>query len=259
MKIFNIHSKKQQQPRAYKTPSASVYSLYDEFLELPHLLIGGATGSGKSVLLNGLIYNLIVEHSPFEAQFILIDPKRVELVAYSDLPHCVRYASEPEDMLNALQYAVNEMERRYKAMQQQRIKLFNGPDLYIFIDEMADLMVTQKRAVLPLLTRLGQLGRAARVHTVMATQCVLSSAGILPSQIKVNFDNRVALRTASAQDSRNIIGISGSEALPDPRRTNKAECIFRSGADLFRYDLYMYPDKAVEDVLSWWTSKKCIA
>lgn len=246
-------------PHAYRTPGGRVWSFYNELLDLPHLLVAGATGSGKSVLINGLIYNLTVSRSPYECQLILIDPKRVELVSWSDLPHCIRYASEPSDRVSALQYAVDEMDRRYAKMQRDRVKLFDGPDLFIFVDELADLMITQKAAVLPLLTRLGQLGRAARVHTVLATQCVLSSAGVLPSQIKVNYDNRVALRTASAQDSRNIIGAAGCECLPDPKREHRAKCLFRSGADVSARDLYMYPDADLRAVVRWWTTSACIA
>ena len=257
--MFGLRSKKHDRVKCYRTPAASVYSFYDELLDLPHLLIAGATGSGKSVLLNGLIYNLTVEHSPAEAEMILIDPKRVELVAYSDMPHCIRYASRPDEMLMALRDAVGIMEQRYQQMQNQRVRSYQGRDLYIFIDELADLMITQKREILPLLTRLAQLGRAAKIHTVICTQCVLSSSGILPSQLKVNYDNRVALRTASAQDSRNIIGTAGCEKLPNPLREHRAECIFRNGADIGRYDLHMYQDSEISRVINWYTSKQCIA
>ena len=197
--------------RVWRTPQGSYYSLYKNMLEQPHLLVAGATGSGKSVVINGLIYTALYD-SPAAVQFILIDPKRVELVDYKPLPHTLQYASEPGDMVQALEKAMTITEARYKAMQRDRVKKYQGGGVYVVIDELADLMTTDRRHVQPLLQRLAQIGRAANVHIIAATQCPL--AAVIPTPIKVNFDSRVALRTRSAQDSRNILGVKGCELLP---------------------------------------------
>lgn len=197
--------------RVWRTPPGSYYSLYKNMLEQPHLLVAGATGSGKSVVINGLIYTALYD-SPAAVQFILIDPKRVELVDYKPLPHTLQYASEPGDMVQALEKAMTITETRYKTMQRDRVKKYQGGGVYVIIDELADLMTTDRRHVQPLLQRLAQIGRAANVHIIAATQCPL--AAVIPTPIKVNFDSRVALRTRSAQDSRNILGVKGCELLP---------------------------------------------
>ena len=167
----------------YTTPKGRVYKLYLDMLKQPHLLIAGSTGSGKSVLVNGLIYTALY-NSPCKVQFILIDPKRVELVDYKALPHCIAYASEPGTMVQALNHAMSIVESRYKAMQATHTKLFQGSNIYVVIDELADLMTTNKRQIMPLLQRLCQIGRASRVHVIACTQCPI--AKIIPTEIKVN-------------------------------------------------------------------------
>nr|WP_296960378.1 FtsK/SpoIIIE domain-containing protein [uncultured Mediterraneibacter sp.] len=193
------------------TPMGEYFELYENMMEQPHLLIAGATGSGKSVVINGIITTALFK-APTEVQFILIDPKRVELVDYRYLPHTAFYASEPDDMVRALQMAMNIIEMRYKQMQSARQKKYTGTELYVIIDELADLMTTNKKQVMPLIQRIAQVGRAAGVHLICATQCPL--AKVIPTEIKVNFDARVGLRTRSAQDSRNILGFNGCEELP---------------------------------------------
>ena len=197
--------------REWRTPAGQVYTLYRDMLKQPHLLIAGATGSGKSVVINGLVYTALHD-SPAAVQFILIDPKRVELVDYRPLPHTLQYSSEPGEMVQALEKAMEITESRYKAMQRQRVKKYAGGAVYVIVDELADLMTTDHRHVQPLLQRLAQIGRAANVHIIAATQCPLAT--VIPTSIKVNFDSRVALRTRSAQDSRNILGVKGCELLP---------------------------------------------
>ena len=197
--------------REWKTPAGQVYTLYRDMLNQPHLLIAGATGSGKSVVINGLVYTALHD-SPAAVQFILIDPKRVELVDYRPLPHTLQYSSEPGEMVQALEKAMEITESRYKAMQRQRVKKYAGGAVYVIVDELADLMTTDRRHVQPLLQRLAQIGRAANVHIIAATQCPLAT--VIPTPIKGNFDSRVALRTRSAQDSRNILGVKGCELLP---------------------------------------------
>lgn len=193
------------------TPAGTIYNVYENMTAQPHLLIAGATGSGKSVVINGIIATAL--HSPpSKVQFILIDPKRVELVQYARLPHTLKYASEPGDMLDALNLAMQLTEKRYKQMQRAKLRKYNGGDIYVIIDEFADLMTTQRRTIQPLIQRLAQIGRAAKVHIILATQTPI--AKVLPTEIKCNFDSRFGLRTRSAQDSRNIIGKPGLEQLP---------------------------------------------
>ena len=184
--------------------------IFADMLSQPHLLIAGTTGSGKSVLINGLMCEALEKPSN-EVQFILIDPKRVELIDYKDLPHTVRYADQPETMIDALNYALNLCELRFKIMQEQRLKKSNAADLYVIIDEFADLMLTNHK-VRPIIQRISQIGRAAKVHSIIATQTPIVE--VIPTAIKVNYDARVGLRTRSAQDSRNILGHNGCEDLP---------------------------------------------
>lgn len=197
--------------RVYYTPKGISYPLFKSLLAQPHLLIAGATGSGKSVVLRGIVQELTLT-IPEEKALILIDPKRVELAPFKTLPHCIRYASEPESMIQALNFAMNETERRYKLLQRKGLYSWTEGHIYIIIDELADLMTTQKKAVSPLIQRLAQVGRAAGIHLVACTQCPI--AAVIPTQIKVNFDARIALRCRCAQDSRNILGTAGAELLP---------------------------------------------
>lgn len=182
-----------------------------DMLNQPHLLIAGSTGSGKSVLINSLMYTALYK-DPTTYNFIFIDPKRVELIQYKQLPHCIRYASEPDEIVAALNGAVELMESRYILMQSRLKKEWDGGHIFIIIDELADLMTTQKRETLPLLQRIAQLGRAAHLHLIAATQ--RPTKDIISGQIKVNMDSRLALRCPTAQDSRNIINIKGAETLP---------------------------------------------
>lgn len=230
--------------REWKTPAGEVYSLYRDMLKQPHLLIAGATGSGKSVVINGLVYTAMYD-SPAAVQFILIDPKRVELVDYKPLPHTVQYASEPGEMVQALEKAMEITESRYKAMQRQRVKKYTGGAVYVIIDELADLMTTARRQVQPLIQRLAQVGRAANVHIIAATQCPLTT--VIPTPIKVNFDSRVALRTRSAQDSRNILGLTGCELLP---RYGQGYYMTPDGLKL--YNIPMQPQEDINALVKYW-------
>ena len=176
--------------------------LLDEMLTSPHLLIAGMTGSGKSVLLNQLI-------SCMNGGLILIDLKKVELIDHK--PHALAYADSSREAVRILNEVLDGIERRYEIMQQKHIKLWRGSDIWVIIDELADLMVTCRKQVEPLLTRIGQIGRAAKVHLVMATQ--QPSAKIIPTSIKLNCE-RIALRCMTATQSRQIIEQSGAELLP---------------------------------------------
>lgn len=244
-------------PNAYRTPSGRVYTPFLRLAERPHLLIAGATGSGKSVALNGIIHSLLLTESPFHCQFVLIDPKKVELVQYEQLPHVARYASERPDIVRSLQWAVDETDRRFSSMQRDRVREYDGPHLYVIIDELADLMVSIKKETLPLLQRLAQVGRAARVHLIACTQNVL--AVTIPTVLKCNFSTILGLRTCNAQQSRFLIASTGCEMLPDPKREGKGYGFVRDGADLEKILIYKYPETDTNTVINWWTSSACRA
>lgn len=229
----------------WNTPTMQYYSLYADMLKQTHLLIAGATGSGKSVVINGIITTSL-QYSPEQVQYILIDPKRVELVDYKPLPHTIAYASEPDTMVQALQRAMHLIEGRYSVMQRQHVKKYSGSNVYIVIDELADLMTTNKKQVQPLIQRIAQIGRAANVHIIAATQCPLSA--VIPTPIKVNFDSRVGLRTRSKQDSRNILGCTGCECLPS---YGQGYYMTTQGIDLYR--IPMYDQTTTTALIHHWT------
>lgn len=195
----------------YTSPGGTRYDLFEDMLSRPHLLIAGATGSGKSVVINGLICTGLLRF-PDEVQFLLVDLKKVELSPYRDLPHTLGYADDGEGAVFLLNRALSIADARYKDMQARGLRKWDGAQLYVIIDEFADLMTTNARGIKPLIQRIGQIGRAAGVHAIVATQTPIYK--IIPTEIKCNFDARVGLRTRSAQDSRNILGYSGLETLP---------------------------------------------
>lgn len=243
-------------PKAWRTPGGDVYRLFQDMAIQPHLLIAGATGSGKSVLENGII-TTILHHSPAKVELILLDPKRVELLEYKRLPHVLRYASEPGDTVEALHLALQIVEKRYCEMQRTGIREYQGGHVYVIIDELAALMTTQKRTVLPMLQQLGQIARAARVHMIACTQTV--KADVLPTVLTCNFDSRVALRTSTAQQSRMIVDRPGCESFPAPRTAGTAFCLYRRGADIDRCQIPTYRPEYTQHIISWWTSRQCVA
>lgn len=234
--------------RVWVLPDVKYYVLYKNMLEQPHLLIAGATGSGKSVVINSLMYTALCR-SPMRTQLVLIDPKRVELIDYKNLPHTLRYTCEPDEMVKALQYALEVIDSRYLEMQRKHVKKYDGSHIYVVIDELADLMTTNKKQVQPLMQRIAQIGRAANVHIIVATQCPL--AKVIPTEIKVNFDARLGLRTRSAQDSRNILGIKGCECLP------RYGCgYYMTPEEITLYNLPIYSDEDMQKMLEFWRINK---
>lgn len=183
--------------------------LLDEMLSSPHLLIAGMTGSGKSVLLNQLIKRMT-------GQLYLIDLKRVELMRYKR--RSCWYADELASSVRCLEHILKLIDKRYKRMQRRGQLVSSQDDVWVCIDELADLMVTARKQVEPLLIRIGQIGRAAKVHLVACTQ--QPSAGIIPTAIKLNCE-RVALRCQTAAQSRQILDEAGAEKLPQ-----YGKCIF---------------------------------
>lgn len=196
--------------KQWKTPQGPASRLVLDFINQTHLLIAGTTGSGKSVIINNIIYTLLYK-SPKEVKLILIDPKKVELIQYRELPHTLAYASEQADIINTIKKVVDLMEQRFQTMQKQSIKKSKEADIYIIIDEYADLITTSKKDAERLICRIAQLGRAAKIHLIIATQ--RPTRDIITGQVKVNIDPRLALRVPTAQDSRNIINIKGAEQL----------------------------------------------
>ena len=233
---------------AYTTPSGQYYTLYKDMLSQIHLLIVGATGSGKSVIINSILTTALYD-GPAEVEFILIDPKRVELMEYKHLPHTIAYASEPDEIVSSLEHALDIADQRYAVMQSKGLKKYDGGHIYVVIDELADLMTTNKRKVQPLIQRLAQIGRASNVHIIAATQCPLSS--VIPTAIKVNFDSRVGLRTRSAQDSRNILGMKGCELLPQ-----YGQGYYMTPARIQLYHIPMYKDDTRVQLINYWISTK---
>ena len=220
------------------------WTLCDELLDKPHLLISGATGSGKSVMVNSMLYTLLT-YQPTEKQVILIDPKRVELSAYKGLPHVKGYAFENADILALLNRAVGIMENRYEVMEKKGLKKWDGYDLYIVIDEFADLMVTMPNEVTPPIQRLAQLGRAAKVHLWICTQA--PNRQVLKANVVLNLTDRIALHCNDKMESRQIIGEKGAETLP---RYGKG--IYKSAEGIRLIDIPFTPDDDINARIQAW-------
>jgi S-DNA-T family DNA segregation ATPase FtsK/SpoIIIE len=190
--------------------------------KMPHLLIAGQTGSGKSVMINTLLASLLYGNSPADLKLILVDPKQVELTPYNDIPHLLTpVITEPEKCISALKWAVSEMERRlrtFAGVKKRNIGEYNSledqesmPYIVIVIDELADLMMMAARDVEALIVRIAQKARAAGIHLVLATQ--RPSVDVITGLIKANVPARIAFTVASQVDSRTIIDGIGAEKL----------------------------------------------
>lgn len=189
---------------------------------MPHVLIAGTTGSGKSVLINAAIASLLFRNSPDELKLILIDPKRVELSNYNGIPHLLTpVINEPEKILSALKWAMAEMERRYKLFQSVSVRNISGynemsgfqalPYIVIIVDELSDLMLFAPVEVEDAITRIAQMARATGIHLVVATQ--RPSVDVITGLIKANIPCRIAFNVSSMIDSRVIIDTPGAEKL----------------------------------------------
>lgn len=236
-------------PRQMTTPGGERPAIYADMTRQAHLLIAGKTGAGKSVVINGIIHGLLIEKLPSECELILIDPKRVELAQWRSCPHCIRYASEPGEPAAALRAALDITETRYRQMQREGVRKWRSGQVYVIIDELADLMTVSRREVLPLIQRLCQIGRAAGVHVIAATQCPLTK--VIPTEVKVNFDAILGLKTVTAQHSRNIIEQTGCEALPP-----YGFGYYRTPAGLSVERLPMVPDAELDRVADHWTRRR---
>jgi DNA segregation ATPase FtsK/SpoIIIE, S-DNA-T family len=193
-----------------------------DLAKMPHVLVAGQTGSGKSVMVNTILTSLLYRNSPSDLKLILVDPKQVEMKPYDDIPHLLTpVITEPEKCISALKWAVAEMERRYKALadvSKRNIAEYNllkkeegMPYIVIVIDELADLMMMAARDVEALVVRIAQKARAVGIHLVLATQ--RPSVDVITGLIKANVPARIAFTTASQVDSRTIIDQIGAEKL----------------------------------------------
>jgi DNA segregation ATPase FtsK/SpoIIIE, S-DNA-T family len=192
-----------------------------DLARMPHLLIAGATGAGKSVAINAIICSILMKATPEEVRLLMVDPKRIELSGYEDIPHLLHpVVVDPALAARALHWAVREMERRYQLMEEQRVKSFASynevadsklPLVVIIIDELADLMMVCSREVEDSVARLAQMARAAGMHLILATQ--RPSVDVLTGLIKANFPTRISFKVASKIDSRTILDTGGAEHL----------------------------------------------
>lgn len=194
--------------------------IYD-IAKMPHLLVAGATNSGKSVCLNTIIISLLYQNNPDDLRFIMVDPKRVELPMYNGIPHLLTpVITEVSKTINALRWCLNEMDRRYEILNQagkKNIQTYNQsgkekmPYIIFIIDELADLMVTAAKDIEGSVIRLTQMSRAVGIHLILATQ--RPSVDVITGLIKANTPARIAFSVASAVDSKTIIDSSGAEKL----------------------------------------------
>ena len=223
-----------------------------DLAKLPHLLIAGQTGSGKSVSINSVICSLLLTATPDDVRLILCDPKRVELAGFNNIPHLVvPVVTDHDKILNALYWAVGEMDRRYRLFARataRNIDAYNaarsGPDrvpyIVLIIDELADLMMSAPIQVEKAITRLAQLARATGIHLVVATQ--RPSVDVITGLIKANIPARIAFATASSIDSRTILDMTGAEKLlgrgdmlvlpPDVPKPIRAQGVFVSDREI---------------------------
>ena len=243
--------------KKYRTPAGTVFTLYEDMLEEEHLLIGGAPGSGKSVMVNNLITTLLTTKGPGQAKLILIDPKKVELAEYRNLPHTISYGNDRNSIISALEHAVKIIDNRLIDMQHRGLRKWDGGRVYIIIDELLDIMSNpaMKKACYPMLQKIAALGRAPGCTLIACTQSPVST--VIPTPFKACFPNRVALRTATAQDCRNIIQQPGAEDFPNPRLAGKALCLYRHGADLDLYNVPTYGQERHDYLVRYWLSKEC--
>ena len=224
---------------------------------MPHLLVAGATGSGKSVCLTSFITSLANENSPDELRLVLIDPKMVELTMFNELPHLLYdVAVKPDQAAETLKLVVKEMEERYELLSKARkrnIASYNEdsedllPRIVVVIDELADLMIVGKREIEGLLVRLAQLARAVGIHVIAATQ--RPSSDIITGLIKANFPTRIAFMVSTKVDSRVILDQAGAEAL-----VGRGDMLYMSPQQQSheRIQGTFTPDSTLDRVLQQW-------
>ncbi|MBF0331472.1 MAG: DNA translocase FtsK [Candidatus Omnitrophica bacterium] len=219
--------------------------------DMPHLLVAGSTGAGKSVCLNVIIMSILYNASPNEVKFIMIDPKMVELNQYNDIPHMLCPAiTDHKKVASALGWVITEMETRYKTLQKHQVKNikayhakgFEMPYIVVVVDEFADLMQTSGKVIESAITRLAQLARAVGIHLILATQ--RPSVNVITGTIKANLPARIAFKVASQIDSRTILDEKGAEDLlgkgdmlfirPGDPKPLRGQCSYLSDEEIHR-------------------------
>jgi len=232
-----------------------------DLAKAPHMLIAGTTGSGKSVVVNSIINSLLYNFSSSEVQFLMIDPKMVELSIYNDLPNLIHpVVTKVDEAVKVLEFACEEMDRRYvilKEAKTRNISTYNDnttgkkmPFLVIVIDEYADLMLQAKKEIEESLSRLSSMSRAVGIHIILATQ--RPSSDVVTGVIKANFPTRIACSVASSVDSRVILGVSGAENL-----LGKGDMLFASPSfqSIVRMQSPFISEDEVKNVISYLIEK----
>ncbi|RPG98648.1 MAG: DNA translocase FtsK [Candidatus Pelagibacter sp. TMED106] len=208
--------------------------IISDLTSMPHLLIAGTTGSGKSVCINTIILSLLYRHSPDKCKFILIDPKMLELSTYEGIPHLLcPVITEAKKAASVLGWVVKEMENRYRLMTKEGVKNIDGynlkhklsmPYIVVVVDEMSDLMLVAGKEIENYIQKLSQMARAAGIHIIMATQ--RPSVDVITGTIKANFPTRISFQVTSKIDSRTILGEQGAEQL-----LGKGDMLYMSSAN----------------------------
>ena len=214
--------------------SISGVPIVGDLSTMPHLLIAGTTGSGKSVCINTIILSLIFKHNPDRCKFILIDPKMLELSTYEGIPHLLcPVITEPKKATSVLGWVVKEMENRYKLMTKEGVRNIDGynskhklpmPYIVVIVDEMSDLMHVAGKEIESYIQKLSQMARASGIHIIMATQ--RPSVDVITGTIKANFPTRISFQVSSKIDSRTILGEQGAEQL-----LGKGDMLYMSSAN----------------------------
>ena len=241
----------------YKLPialgkSISGLPIVGDLSSMPHLLIAGTTGSGKSVCINTIILSLIYKHSPEKCKFILIDPKMLELSTYEGIPHLLcPVITEPKKATSVLGWVVKEMENRYKLMTKESVRNIDSynskhkspmPYIVVIVDEMSDLMHVAGKEIETYIQKLSQMARASGIHIIMATQ--RPSVDVITGTIKANFPTRISFQVSSKIDSRTILGEQGAEQL-----LGKGDMLYMSSANkIVRIHAPFVSDNEIEKV-----------
>ena len=223
-----------------------------DLASMPHLLIAGTTGSGKSVCINTIILSLLYRHSPEKCKFILIDPKMLELSTYEGIPHLLcPVITEAKKAASVLGWVVKEMENRYKLMTKDGVRNIDGyntkhtlamPYIVVVVDEMSDLMLVAGKEIENYIQKLSQMARAAGIHIIMATQ--RPSVDVITGTIKANFPTRISFQVTSKIDSRTILGEQGAEQL-----LGKGDMLYMSSANrIIRIHAPFVSDNEIEKV-----------
>lgn len=253
MAFWNRKKHRELPKKIWITPDGEVERLSQMVFESEHTLIAGATGCGKSTLLHGIMRDLLIHYAPSEARLVLIDPKRVELSRYRDLPHTERYVATSEGAVGVLLEVEHTMMERYKLMESRGEDKYNGAHYFVVIDELAPLMLKtnpNRKYFQPLMQNILQLGRAAGIHVIACTQA--PSRQVIPAELVLNFTMRIGMRCLSSIESRQIVGRSCCELLP---KHGKAYVV--NGCELMTARLENTDRAEVAEVINYWKSNRC--